>query len=218
MTRPDRVGRPLHPPGRADPPIVGHRVAVRAVQPMGPLVDLRRARLDRLDPFHIRHAAGAQHAHHLGHGHRAELLGDQQVDQIIRVRQAPARQWRDRHRPVQAQRRDVSTRPFDVVGQAVDDVPLVGPKRRRQATVSAPQMHDQPTAHTGGIEDRLGTRFDVRFRLPEPGGHDRRRRDQCRHRASHRCILPCLHRRSIRRTADRINAPRKSSCPHAATR
>ena len=150
---PARLGNPLHAPRRADHRVPCHRVAVRPVQPMRPFVDFFRPRLDRLDPFvsfsDARHATRTQHAHHLVHSRRAgtELLGHDEVHEVIDVRQPLTVPPINRHLPIQSQRPDMLAGHDDVgLGpcQAVHPIGIPRLQRGRHLPIDAPDANDQP--------------------------------------------------------------------------
>ena len=88
MASPARTADPLQVLRRPDDRIVGHGVVSRVVQVMGPVVDAVPPRLDRLLPADQRGTFGDEHAHDLGHRNVAEILGHDQVDQVVHVGQA----------------------------------------------------------------------------------------------------------------------------------
>jgi len=179
-----RPREPAHVPRRPDPQIGGDGVAARVVEIVAPLVGVLRHRLHRLLPCDIGHAAGAEHAHHLGHGHPAQGVGHDQRSEVLRVRQPRAPEAIDRHGPIETPRLDPLARLRHVgrVGiQAVDDVAVTGPQRRRQRAVAAAQMDDEPALDPSGLENPL--RLRCRAGLPSvkrrAGARDQdRRRDK----------------------------------------
>ena len=94
MPRPARAAEPLQMLRRTDDVVVGHGIAAGIVQIVRPLVDVLRARLDRLLPGvslpDVGHAVGNQDAHHLRHGDAVQVFGHDEVDQIVDVRQPVA--------------------------------------------------------------------------------------------------------------------------------
>ena len=90
--------------------------------------------------LHIGHAVRHEHAQYLGQRHLAQICCDQQVDQIVRVRQMTRRPLLHGHGTVQAERLDLPTGRSDAlrVGvQAVNDVAVSGAQRGRQPAVVA---------------------------------------------------------------------------------
>jgi len=121
------VARPLgpRPPPdtvrRPDDRVVGHGVAGGVVEEMCPLVDVLRPRLGvDLRPAaplqDAGRAARRQDAPHLLHGHVAQVLRHQQVDEVVDVRQPLAVEPVGRDGPVQALRLEMRTGLRDVGG------------------------------------------------------------------------------------------------------
>ena len=88
---PARLRDPLHRPRNVDPSIVSHRVVVRTVQEVGPLVDVRRPGLLCLGPgvpvLDVSHPAGHQHAKDLLRRDLARVFGYHKVYQIVDIGQ-----------------------------------------------------------------------------------------------------------------------------------
>ena len=82
---------PFQPSGRSHAAVGGHPVVRRIVQEVRPLVDVVGPGFDGLRPAavsqRVRNATGGQHAADFVHGYPARVFGDQQVDQLIHVRQ-----------------------------------------------------------------------------------------------------------------------------------
>jgi len=85
------VADPLHPTRRADDLIVRDGVAGSIVAPMCPLVNVFGPGLGGFCPLpgalNIRHTFRRQHAHHVGHRRLTQILGHDQIHQIVNVRQ-----------------------------------------------------------------------------------------------------------------------------------
>ena len=106
VSRPLRPADPLDVKRRAGDAVVGDGIVVRPVQVVRPLVDVFWPRLDGLGPAavlpHVCHTVGREDAHHLGHRRITEILGDDEIDQIIDVRQRPAPPQLHRHLAIQS--------------------------------------------------------------------------------------------------------------------
>ena len=159
---PERCGGPLEMFGRAHHGILRHGVVPGVVQVVGPLVDLRRPRLDCLRPSvggsNAGGAAGGQDTHHLVAGYFPAVLHHEQIDEVIRIGQRLAVESIDGHRPVDPHRMDGFARPIDVVGidvQPMHQVALTAAERRGQRSVAAPHV-DHKTAPAGASFHELG--------------------------------------------------------------
>jgi hypothetical protein len=126
-------GDPVDVLRRSDPGVGGHGVARGVVQVVGPIVDIRGSRLDFLDelavPLHIRHAAGPQHAHYFVDLHVAQVVGNQQRDQVLGIGQRAAVELVGRNGTVKAERLNVLARLPNVGGigiEPLDHVALAG--------------------------------------------------------------------------------------------
>ena len=175
-SRPGGVAHPLHVDRRRDDRIARDRVVRRVVHVVRPLVDLLRPRLDRPGPpavlLDVRHAVGAQDSHDFRHGDLARVFRDDEVDQVVGVRQPLAAEPIHRHLAVQAELADVLAGPGRVrrVGvQTVHQVAVVCAQRRRQLPVPAAEVHDQSAAHARGVEYAASRGLRVRL-----GGRRRR--------------------------------------------
>ncbi len=162
-SRPFRRADPLEMLRRPDDGVAGHGVVARVVQVMSPFVDVGGPRLDRLCPLavllDVRHAVGAQDAHHFVHRDGAQVLRDEQVDEVVGVGQAFAAPRLDGDVAVQAERADVHACLFDVGGvgvETVDEITVVRPQRGRQPAVAAADVNDEPALDPGRRQDRLG--------------------------------------------------------------
>ena len=89
-----RVGQPLDTAGRADRVVVGHGVAARVVEVVGPFVGVTGLWLDGLLPpaalSDVERAAGGQDAHRVVGRDAAQVLGHDEVGQVVDERQAAA--------------------------------------------------------------------------------------------------------------------------------
>jgi len=153
----------LHVARRADNRVARHRVVVRAVEVVGPLVNVLRPRLDDLAPGgtlgDTRHPARGQHPQHLLLRHLVRLADDQEVDQVVGVRQVCAVEGGRRDGPEEPERAEVVARFRNVGGvavEALDEVTGPGAKGRGQAAIAAAEMDHQPSANTGSLKDPAG--------------------------------------------------------------
>jgi len=94
MARPARRANPLHPARRADDGIVGDGVVGGIVEVVRPFVDFLGAGLygscPRIAFLDVSRAVRTQHAHHFGRRDIAEVFGNDEVCEIVNVRQALA--------------------------------------------------------------------------------------------------------------------------------
>ena len=83
LALPARLGDPLHAARRTHDSIISHSVAIGAMQPMSPFVDIVSPRLDGLGPpaiaSNVRDAAGRKDAEDLVHRRFIQILGDEQI-------------------------------------------------------------------------------------------------------------------------------------------
>ncbi len=163
---PSRTGYPLHLPGRTDDPIGRNRVAVGTVPPVRPLAQLRRPRLDVLQPlavpFDVGHPARRQHAGDFLHGHVAELLGNEQVHKTIGVGKPPAVEPNRRRRALDPEPAEMLAGRRHVGGtrtQALHEVSIICPQRRGKPAVAATDVHDHPARYARGFENFSGERL-----------------------------------------------------------
>jgi len=166
VAAPEWRGQPLHVPGRPGDGVLRHGIAAGVVQVVRPLVDLVRTGLDRLRPraalLDVGHAVGREDPHHLGHADRAEVPGDEKVDEVVDVRQARARPPLDRHLAGQAERLDVPAGLLDVrlVGiEAVDEIGIARAECGRQFAVAAADVDDQAAGDACGVQDLFRIHF-----------------------------------------------------------
>ena len=160
VAAPHRVGQPLHVAGRAHARVAGHGVARRVVQEVRPLVDILGPRLDGPGPFTLRpnvcHAARTQDAEHLLDGQTERPLRDDEVDEVVDVRQPFPRPRVDRHRPVEAERLEVLAGLLDLGGvavQAVYQVAAAGAQSGREPAVAAADVDDQAALDSRCLEN-----------------------------------------------------------------
>ncbi len=94
MPRPTGAADPLQVPWRPHGRILGDRVARRVVHQVRPFIDVGRPGLDRLGPLasllQVGDAIRRQNPHDLLLGDPAQVLGHNQVCQIVDVGQAAA--------------------------------------------------------------------------------------------------------------------------------
>jgi len=146
---PGRAGGPLEPPRGANAGVVGHRVVGRIVQEVAPPIGLLRPGLPGEGPTvflpHAGHAARGEDPHHLGHWHPAEVLGHDEVHQVVGIGKARPAPLPDRDRAAEAEGADVGARLLDVgrVGvEALDDEGRAGAQGCRQPPVSTADVDD----------------------------------------------------------------------------
>jgi len=179
-----RIALPLEAARRADAPVSGYGVVIRAVQVVRPFVDCLRPGLDGLLAADERHAKRRQNTHHVSHRHSAQVLGHHEVHEVSCVRQPLAREAIDRDRPVQPLGADVPAGVRDVGGVGVEAVHEIGVARaqgRRQSPVAATQVDHQPAFDARRRQDLAGQG------LGAGGGRNGlgRRRDE--HQQKRRC-------------------------------
>ena len=160
VARAPRLAHPLDAARRSDHRVPGDRVVVRAVQVVCPLVNLLRAGFDGLLPriplLDVGHAARTQHAQHLSRRHLAGVLRDQEIDQVVGIRQPLAGPMLHRHLAVEAQRPDQPAGLAHALGvglQAVNQVAIARPQRRRHPAVPTAQVNDQAALDAGGLQN-----------------------------------------------------------------
>ena len=89
---PLRTTGPLKLPARAYNGVIGHSVVAGVMHVMGPLINIFRTGLDNLCPFAVFFEVGDavwnQHSHYLIGRNPVRLVTDQQVHEIVNVRQA----------------------------------------------------------------------------------------------------------------------------------
>ena len=166
MAGPSRTADPLHVARRSDDRIVGHGVARRVVEIVGPLVDLPRPWLDGLRPpailLDVGDALGRQRPHDLAPRDPAEVLRDEQADDAVGIRELVSLESVDGDDAVQAERPDTLTGPPNISRipvEAVNEVAVARPQPGGQLAVAAAEVDDQSTLDPGGVEDlprRLG--------------------------------------------------------------
>ena len=123
-----------------------------------PFIDLFRPRLDGLGTTDPCHAIRRKDPHDFIHRQLAEVVCDNQVHQVIRVRQTPTRPGCSGHLPVQAKRLNISTgggEVFRVRSQTLDQVSIASVKRCSKAAITASDMDHQPPGDAGIFRDIL---------------------------------------------------------------
>ena len=183
--RPLRRRHPLHVARRPHLAVARHGVAIGAVEEVGPLIDVGWPRLHGGRPctplLHAGHAPRRQHAHHLGHGHAVEIVGHEEVHQVVGVGKPVAQQAFDGHLAVEPTREQTLAGLCDghgVAVEAVDEVGVARAQRGRQRAVATAEMHHQPAADARRLEDLLRLLCDGRG--PRHGRHGKRSAYQCR--------------------------------------
>ena len=149
--------------GRPDNGIVSHRIIVRTMEIMSPFIDVVRSGFDDYRPetalFDIGHAVRREHAHDLIHCHFQRFLADQQVDEIVGIRQIIRFPRLDRHFAVKTQRLNVFSCLFDVFSvsiQAVNKVTIIRIECRREFSVAAADMDDKPALNASVFKNLPG--------------------------------------------------------------
>jgi len=128
-----------------------------------------------------RHTAGRKNARDFLQGHLAEVVDNHKVHEIVGIRQVPAVEYDRGYFAVQPAPADVLACPGYAAGvpvEALHKVSVVRPQCRRQPSVAAANMHDQPASDTGGFKNLPGQRlFDVLLRhvgaIQNCGGYQR---------------------------------------------
>ena len=109
--RPARAADPLHPPGWTDRRIVGYGITGGVVQIMRPVVQFLRTRLDGFPPcaglFDIGRAVGNQDPHDFAHGDSIEVFRDNEVDEVVDIRESIVAQSINRDLAVKIAREDM---------------------------------------------------------------------------------------------------------------
>ena len=156
MPAPARAADPLQPPRWTDDRVSRHRIAGRIVHVMRPLVDVGRPGLDRRGPlvaaFDVGNAVRRQHAKQLIHGSRTEVLGDDEIHEIVDQRQVPAVELLDRRLAVKPERADMLpgfVHALCISVEAEHQVAVVGPQGGRQLAVTAAEVNDQAAPDAG---------------------------------------------------------------------
>ena len=146
-----RITDPLHVLRQPDPCVLGNGVVVRPVQVVGPLVNLYGPRLGRLLPgltrLDTRHSAGRQHADHLFHGNIAEVLGDEEIDEVIRIGEIVLLPMADGCLTVQAIVLDMLSgfgRFASIAAKSVNNEAVVGGEIGHKRAATRSDMHDEP--------------------------------------------------------------------------
>jgi hypothetical protein len=183
LGRPD----PLKAGRRGNGGVLGHGVVRRVVKEVRPLVRVLRPGLDRLGPFglglDVRNAAGREHPQDLVHADPREVLRDDEVHEILRVRQPGAGEPLHRGLAVGPELADMLAGRRDVPGvrvQAVNDaMGARGAQGRGESAIPAAEVYDQPALDAGGAADAIGlgrgrrlrTDAALRQQKQQPRGH-----------------------------------------------
>ena len=139
------------------------------MQVVRPVVDFLGPRLERLAPprqgrprlcsLDVRHPVRAEHPQDLVHRHVAEVLGHDEVHQVVDVGQVD---------PVEAVGGDLAVEPdglnvltglahvLRVAVQPLHKIPAVGPQSGGQLSVAAAEVYDQPALDARFLKDCLG--------------------------------------------------------------
>jgi hypothetical protein len=142
---------------RTDDAVARHRVVVGAMVMLGPLVNLRRPRLDHLPARCHRHAAGTQHTLDLlpRQPRRRPFAHHHQPHQVVGIPQASAAPAVRADRAVTTRRQDVRTRLRHIGIQPMDHQRRIRPQRHGQFAVAAPRVNHQTAADAGVLQDPL---------------------------------------------------------------
>ena len=148
---------------RADDAVVGHGVVVRVVEMLLPLINFPGPRFDRLRPtlalLYVGDPKWGKHTHDFVQRYTTEILSNNQVDQVVDVRETLARPLLHGNVAVQPERPDVLPARLDVrcVGiQALKEEPVVRPQCGRQLAIATAKVDDHATRYSGGFQDLLG--------------------------------------------------------------
>ncbi len=144
-----RLGNPLEVARRPDHVIMGNGISTCIMEEVGPLVSVFGAWLDihapRVSVLHICHAAGDEHAHHLTHRDLPEFVRNQQVDEVIAVRQVRPVPVFDRDGAIQAGGLNELACLLNISGisvQSVDPIRLAPTQGRRQPSIPTANVND----------------------------------------------------------------------------
>ncbi len=147
-----RLGDPLDVARRPDHLIVGNRITTCIMEIVGPLINVLGTWLDihtpRVSVLHVCHASGDEHAHHLTHRDLPEFVCNQQVDEVITVRQAQPIPAFNRDGTIQIGGLNEFARLLNISGiivQSVDPVHLALTQGRRQPSIPTANVNDQTT-------------------------------------------------------------------------
>ncbi len=130
---------------------------------MRPVVNLRRPSLLGLRPLALllyeRDSQRCQHPHDLRHGHVVQRFHDQQVDQIVGIRQTLTGEAVDGDPTVLILAADIGSGLVDVLGigvEALHQIVAFGPERGSQFTVRATDVNDQTAAEAARCQELFG--------------------------------------------------------------
>ncbi len=161
--QPQRRREPLETSRRPDDSVLGHRVVARIVQEMAPLVDIVRPGFPRHGPFPVPQHAGrparGQNTHRFILRDFAGVLDDNQVDEIIRVRQRRSGELLHAGGAVKALTLEVISRLGHLgrVGlKTLDGILVPRPQGRGQLAIPAAEVNDDPALHPALVEDSPG--------------------------------------------------------------
>jgi len=128
---------------------MSHRITACIMEEVGPLVSVFGTWFDihapRVSALHVCHATGDEHAHHLTHRDLPEFVRNQQIDEVITVRQARPVEVFNRDGAIQAGGSNELACLLNISGisvQSVDPIRLAPTQGRRQPSIPTANVND----------------------------------------------------------------------------
>ena len=160
MAGPARPAHPLQTLWRADVFVFGNRIALRVVIVMRPVVELGVLCFDRLHPhtvfFNKRDAVWNEHAQHLAHRRGFEVLGHDEVNEVVDIRKARAVELVDSDCAILTGCMQCGTHCRNLGNVGIDTLHLeriVVLERRGPLRIVQSDLQDDPSFDAGGLKN-----------------------------------------------------------------
>ena len=129
---------------------------------VGPLVHLRWTLLDNLSPvaaaLDAGNTIGGENAQNLFRRNLIALLGHDEIDEVVDVRQVFAVVLADRYVAIESERLNMLSRVGDILCalvQAMNHIAGIGPQRCSEFSVAAADVNDKSPSNTADVQELL---------------------------------------------------------------
>ena len=152
MTRPTGTSQPLQMARWSNLFVMGHGVTSRAMQKMGPIINVLGTGLNSRLPFpslvYMSYSLGSENPHHFTHGNFTQIFCHHQVHHAINIGQFVACQSINRDRAVYSCGLHLGTSLSNILGIGIEPmhlITIIRPQREGALPIFTSQMHNETT-------------------------------------------------------------------------